>query len=126
MDFTGKTIDLDENVMLLGDVLSLELWVRVVVFPESSHVFADSHLFFLFSLVVASPVAQDHEERLEELLFSAVKEAEIEKKLREITTEWETQPFARTFVFAEFKKRVGPLSSLPRHPASSRFPLASP
>ena len=31
MDFTGKTIDLDENVMLLGDVLSLELWVRALV-----------------------------------------------------------------------------------------------
>lgn len=73
MDFTGKNINFDEHVMLLGDVLALELW--------------------------------NHEERLEEVLFSAAKEAEIEKKLKEINLEWDAQPYARTFVFGDFKKR---------------------
>ena len=49
---------------------------------------------------------QNHEERLEEVLFSAAKEAEIEKKLKEINLEWDAQPYARTFVFGDFKKRV--------------------
>ena len=29
MDFTGKNINFDEHVMLLGDVLALELWVGI-------------------------------------------------------------------------------------------------